>query len=92
MNRVRAFLDPRDRAFYLEWREGGHRCRQKLGNIHDPDAVAAKADRLAAAFMDVDADDWANPITIDGLLRLYLTERTPQKGEERQHHDRRAAR
>jgi integrase len=91
-NRVRAFFDPRDGAYYLEWRESGRRCRQKLKNVLTDDAARKAAVRLADRFTEHDAAERAAPITLDRLLRLYLAERTPQKGAARQYHDRHAAR
>jgi integrase len=90
-NRVRAFFDPRDGAYYLEWRESGRRCRQKLGDVTSQEAAADKADTLAGKFAEADAGEIAAPMTLDRLLRLYLAERTPQKGMDRQRHDQRAA-
>jgi hypothetical protein len=90
-NRVRAFFDPRDESYYLEWREAGQRCRQKLVGVTTPEGAASKADKLAGRFADADPGELVGPITVDRLLRLYLAERTPQKGESRQDHDIRAA-
>jgi integrase len=90
-NRIRAFEKERGK-YYLEWREeDGRKKRLLLRNVTDREAVKEKADELAVEFGKIHGECPA-PLTIAGLLDLYLKEVTPTKGSSKRSHDRRALR
>lgn len=106
-NWVRAFEHARDGSLYLEWREiievtdpvTGEvsteikRPRKKLQAEDQSRARAAvKAEELAASFAELGALPDEAPLTLAGLIRAYVEEVTPRKGEGKQGHDRRARR
>lgn len=97
-NRVRAYEDVRDGKLYLEWRESVRgeagnlavRKRRVLLDTMDHAEAKKRADTLAAEFGELVAVGAG--LSTASLLRLYVTERTPQKGPSKQDHDRRARR
>jgi integrase len=104
---VRAFEHPRDGSLYLEWKETvseidpgagavstmEKRRRKKLREEDQsrPRAIL-KAEELAERFADLADDMDDSGITLARLLRDYLREVTPRKGEGKQGHDGRAHR
>lgn len=93
-NWVRAYRQPRDGRFYLEWREDGRRRALRL-QVDTEEQAAAKADELAARFAEIEPEQEPEkdpPITLAELLARYLKEVTPGKGHSKQGHDRRALR
>ena len=106
-NRVRLYEDRRDLEMYLEWSEPvldehGRRVRDKHGRLvvkkrrthlesMSWDDAKTRADRCAAEFGELSPVASTSPSTAS-LMKLYIQERTPQKGESKQDHDRRARR
>lgn len=88
-NRVRAFAHPKTGGLFLEFDDGGKRKRVALGH-RDREAAKTKAEELAAALRRGSAPQSVAP-TLATLFDNYLREVTPQKGESKQGHDRRAA-
>lgn len=106
-NWVRAFEHPRDGTLYLEWQEEvqltdpetgavtttERRRRRKLQAEDQSKARAVqKAEELAERFADLIGQPKKVSITLAQLIEDYLREVTPQKGEGKQGHDRRAQR
>lgn len=85
-NRVRAF--EQDGRLYLEWTEGGKRNRLPLPHT---DKVRAKqaADTTAAEYATHCAEAKAarEKLTLRTLFEMYLREKTPEKGQQKQQHD-----
>jgi integrase len=73
---------------YLEVHEDGRKVRVALQH-RDRDDAKAKADRLAARLRDAAVTAPPDP-TLGSLITEYLREVTPNKGESKQAHDRRA--
>ena len=86
---------------YLEWREeeldpttGERTVRRRsvlLDGISDVEEAKRKADELAARFRAL-APETGPALTLAQLMDRYLKEATPNKGESKQNHDRRARR
>ena len=89
-NRVRAFEHPKTGRIFLEFADAGKRKRVALGH-RDREAAKAKAEEVAGALRRAEAPTGAAP-TLQMLFDNYLREVTPQKGKNKQQHDRRAAR
>ena len=89
------------RDLYLEWREettdpttGERRVRRRstrLDAITDVEEAKREADNLAARFGAM-APETGSETTLAQLMDCYLKEATPNKGESKQGHDRRARR
>lgn len=87
-NRVRAYR--RDSGIiYLEFYEAGERKRISTGH-RDAEKAKQQADELAARFATEDPDE-TEKITLGALFDRYLRERTPEKADSTQKHDRRCA-
>jgi integrase len=89
-NRVRALAHPKTGGLFLEFADGRKRKRVALGH-RDREAAKTKAEDLAAALRRGYAPQSVAP-TLATLFDNYVREVTPQKGESKQAHDRRAAR
>ena len=88
-NRVRAFEHPVTGLIYLEFSDRDTRRRVALGH-RDHDAAKGKAEELTTALRNNEAPP-APALTLQLLFDNYLREVTPEKGESKQKHDRRAA-
>lgn len=85
-NRVGVF--ERDSGiFYLEFWEGDRRKRISTGHCNWEKAKR-QADRLAAQFGEETPEE-GDPTTLGTLFDKYIRERTPEKAESTQKHDRR---
>jgi integrase len=105
-NWVRAFEHARDGAYYLEWLEEHEATDPETGEVatvqrrrrkklreedQTPRRAIAKAEELAERFADLLANP-EEPVTLAGLMKHYVQEVTPRKGQGKQGHDRRAHR
>lgn len=87
-NRVRAF-ERSTGIIYLEFWEAGE--RQRVSTRHrDREKAKEQADELAARFA-TENPETTDDITLGALFDKYLRERTPEKAESTQKHDRRCA-
>lgn len=90
-NWVRSYWDPARKAYFLEWREGGRRVRQKL-SVTTEDEAERKADALAGRIAEREPEDIstkASDLTIERLITIYLREvNAKKKGSVRKHGER----
>ena len=78
-NWVRAFQQPRDGKFYLEWYGDGRRRAVLLKGVTTPEAAKQKADDLAAGFAELMDRPEAPTLTLRSLMADYVKEVTPTK-------------
>ena len=79
-NWVRAYRQPRDGKFYIEWmKEDRKRSAKLLRGVTTTKQAKAKADELAAAFAN-QTEEPVEAVTLRDLLALYVKEVTPTKG------------
>jgi integrase len=94
-NRVRAYEEEASRLFFVEWYErelGEPKSRRKRKSFphKDRDRAKREADQIAAALAERKNHVTAE-LQLYELFDMYLRERTPEKGESAQSHDRRCA-
>lgn len=89
-NRVRAY-EVEGGRLHLEFMEHGRRRSVALGHA-DRSEAKEEADRVAAGLGDALRARDRGEVSLGELFDIYLREVTPGKGEQKQSHDRRAAR
>jgi len=87
-NRVRA-LEAKG-ILWLEWKDEHGRKRRVSLRTTDRVAAVDKAEKAAQGLLDL-AVGQPPVLTLERLFTLYLAQRTPQKGADKQKHDRRAS-
>jgi integrase len=91
-NRVRLYEDAKSGRLFLEWRANGK--RQSICLPHtDLDKAKQQADETAAKFSTLTKPEKPTKerLTLASLFDMYLRDKTPDKGERKQHHDKACA-